>query len=91
VYQIIENPKMMSKDEIDKTFMGKWVYVVKANIDAHGTLIEGMPVVTGEFQFAGVEEGIYEKYDTEDYSGHLSYTLLSNNDMISSVFGVGWH
>ena len=61
MYQILENPRMMPSDEIDKTFDGKWVYVVKAHINPHGELIEGMPVVTGDYQFEGVEEGIYEK------------------------------
>jgi hypothetical protein len=91
VYEIINNPKMMSKQEIDKTYMGKWVYVVKANIDPHGTLIEGMPVVIGDYQFEGVDEGIYTEYDGKEYGRDLSYTLLPHDNAISSVFGVGWN
>ena len=90
MYVIIPNPKMMSKDAIDKAYMGKWVYIVKADIDPHGTLIKGMPVVLGEFQFDGVEEGIYTQFDGTEYGRDLSYNLLSNDDTISSVFGVGW-
>ena len=70
--------------------MTKWVYIVKANIDFHGALIEGMPVVTGEYQYDGVEEGIYAQFDGAEYGRDLSYTLLPHDDTISSVFGVGW-
>jgi hypothetical protein len=81
---------MMTKEEIDRTYDGRWVYVVKANIDNHGWLSEGMPVVLGEFQYAGVEEGIYNQYDSPEYEKRLSYTLLPNDNAISSVFGVTW-
>ena len=80
----------MSKAEIDTAFMGKWIYIVKAEIDPHGTLIKGMPVVLGEFQFAGVEEGIYKQFDGVEYGKDLSYNLLPHDNTISSVFGVGW-
>ena len=89
MYEIIGNPKMMSKADIDKIFMGKWIYIVNDNIDMHGTLIEGMPVVLGEYQFDGVEEGIYAQFDGTEYGSDLSYNLLPHGDIISSVFGVG--
>ena len=91
MYEIIKNPKIMSKAEIDKAYMGKWIYVVNADIDTHGTLIEGMPVVLGEYQFDGVEDGIYKQFDGAEYGRDLSYTLLPHDDTISSVFGVGCH
>jgi hypothetical protein len=89
MYKIIENPNMMSKAEIDRVYKGKWVYIVKANVDVHGTLVEGMPVVIGDYQFAGVEEGIYKQFDSDEYGRDLSYTLLPYDNSISSVFGVG--
>ena len=91
MYQIIENPKVMSKEEIEQKYSGYWVYIVQANINPHGTLIEGMPVVLGEYQFDGVEEGIYERFDLPKYGRRLSYTLVPHGNMISSVFGVGWN
>jgi len=87
-YQIIENPKMMTREEIIAAYTGKWVYVVKADIDEHGALIEGMPVVLGEYQFAGVEDGIYEQFDRDEYGRDLSYTLLPTGYVVSSVFGM---
>ncbi|MCL2821032.1 MAG: hypothetical protein FWD38_09465 [Oscillospiraceae bacterium] len=88
MYQIIENPKMMTSDDIDNTFMGKWVFIINANITRHGELIEGIPVVIGDYQFEGIEEGIYEKYKTSEYDKTLSYSLLSLDNTIVSVYGV---
>ena len=90
MYQILENPRMMSSDEIDKTFRGKWVYVVKADITRHGELIEGMPVVIADFHFEGVEEGIYKIYKTPEYGRRLSLSSLmrSYNDL-SLIFPEG--
>jgi hypothetical protein len=88
MYKIIENPRMMTQEEIVSAYNGKWIYVVKANFTPHGKLIEGMPVVLGEFQFDGVREGIYDQYDSEEYKERYSYTLLPNNGTISSVFGM---
>ena len=90
MYKIITNPCIMTKAEIDVKYNGNWVYIVKANIDKHGTLLKGMPVVIGEFQFAGIDEdeSIYSQFDGTEYGKKLSYTLLPNDDSIGSVFGV---
>ena len=89
MYEIISNPKMMTKDEIDRAYSGNWVYIVNANITVHGELIEGVPVVLGEYQFDGIEEGIYNQFDGEKFGQDLSYNLLPHDNTISSVFGLG--
>ena len=90
MYKILDNPRVMPSDEIDKTFDGKWVYVVKANITPHGELIEGMPVVTADFHFEGVEEGIYEMYKTPEYGRRLSRgSLLPASDDLNLVIPDG--
>ncbi|MCL2203174.1 MAG: hypothetical protein FWB88_04475 [Defluviitaleaceae bacterium] len=90
MYQVLDNPRMMQAEEIYKTFDEKWVYVVKANITPHGELIEGMPVVIGDYQFEGVEEGIYERYDVPEYSRWLSLScLLPSYDDLNLVFADG--
>jgi len=88
MYQIIESPKMMTKEEIRKAYYGKWVFVVNANITKHGNFIEGIPVILGNFQFEGIEEGIYDKYKGEVYGQTLSHMLIPMNNTISSVFGM---
>jgi len=89
MYQVLDNPRVMSSDEIDKTFDGKWVYIVKANITPHGTFIEGMPVVIGDFHFEGAEEGIYEMYNTPEYGRKMSHSLLLHYDDEVNTFYIG--
>ncbi|MCL2203856.1 MAG: hypothetical protein FWB88_07955 [Defluviitaleaceae bacterium] len=76
MYQVLDNPRVMPTEEINKTFDGKWVYVVNANITPHGELIEGVPVVIGDGHFEGVEEGIYEQYNAPEYGRKLSLSWL---------------
>ena len=88
MYQIIENPKIMSKDEIRKSYYGKWVFVVNAIISKHGKFIEGIPVILGNYQFEGIEDGIYDKYKGDEYGQTYSHMLIPMNNTISSVFGM---
>ena len=92
MYEIINNPKIMTKAEIDKTYNGKWVYIVKADINKHGTLITGMPVVIGDYQFEGVDEdrSIYDKYDSKEFEKRLSYPLYSLENFVS-VYTMEWN
>jgi hypothetical protein len=88
MYKIIENPHIMTQAEIDAAYTGYWIYVVKANITRHGELLSGMPVVLGSYQFEGVEEGIYKKYDGSEYRRRLSLNLLPLDNTIVSVYGM---
>ena len=85
MYEIIENPRMMTKAEIDETYDGKWVYIVKADINKHGTFFSGMPVVIGDYQFEGVdvERSIYDQFNSKEYGKHLSYPLFSLGNFVS--------
>jgi hypothetical protein len=78
MYQIIENPQMMSVEEIDKEFDGKWVYLTHTVRTPQRMLIEAMPVVIGDCPFDGVEDGIYEKFRDGSWGNRTSYTLLHN-------------
>jgi len=88
MYEILKSPQMLSREEIDQTFNGKWVYIVKAKFTPNDMLIEGMPVVTGDAPFDGVEDGIYNQFDNGDYGQSCSYTLLKQPNLISSVYNV---
>jgi len=88
MYQIVENPKMMIKEEIDKEFDGKWVYVVKANVTRHGELLEGMPVIVADSPYEGTEDGIYKMYRKSEYEERLDYNLKHYEPFISSNFAV---
>lgn len=44
-----------------------------------------MPVVLGDYQFEGVDDGIYAQFDAEEYGKDLSYTLLSQEVVVCSL------
>jgi hypothetical protein len=88
MYVILETPMMMSREEIEKTFDGKWVYIVKAIMNKHGELIEGMPVVSADSPFEGNEDGIYEQYNSKEYVKRVDYDLNHYEPFIPSVFSV---
>jgi hypothetical protein len=88
MYHVIENPKMMSGEDIDKKFDGKWVYVVKADITKHGEMLMGLPVVVADSPFEGRENGIYERYDSKEYAKRCAHNLKHYEPCIPSVFSV---
>lgn len=85
---IIENPVMMTEEEIEDTYNGKWVYVVNCEFDPGDALIRGMPVVVADRQFEDVDSGLYDRYDSQEYGDNLSISLLDTPLMIPSVFMV---
>jgi hypothetical protein len=90
MYEIINNPRVMTRDEIDNVYDGKWVYIVKAKFTPNESLIEGMPVVVGDIPYDGVDDGIYEQFNDKEYEQRYSHTLLDlPSYFISSVFNVG--
>jgi len=88
MYKIIENPQIMTKEDIDKMFDGKWIYIVKADITKHGELIKGMPVIIADEPYEGTEDGIYDKYNTYEFVKRCDYNLIHYEPFIPSVFAV---
>jgi len=78
----------MTKEEIDKEFDGKWVYIVKAEINKHGELLRGMPVVVADKPYEGNDDRIYEQYDSKEYVKRCDYNLKRYDPFIPSVFAV---
>ena len=88
MYIIIDNPKVLTKDEIEKEFDGKWVYIVKAKFTDSKSLVEGMPVVVADSPFEGNEDGIYEQFDSKEYVTRYACDLCHYEPFIPSVFAV---
>lgn len=74
--EIIENPVMMTRDEIKEAYDGKWVYVVNCEFGPGDYFMRGLPVVIADIQFEGVDTGLYDRYDTEQYGENLSMSFL---------------
>jgi hypothetical protein len=83
--QIIENPIMMTNEEIKAMYDGKWTYVVNCEFTPGRRLIRGRPVVVADMQFEDVASGIYDQYDAEEYGEKLSNSLLDTFGLIPSV------
>ena len=83
--QIIENPVMMSYNEMKSAFDGKWIYVVNCEFTPGDRLIRGIPVIVADMQFEGVDTGIYDKYDSDEYGATLSSSFLDTFGLIRSI------
>ncbi|MCL2604060.1 MAG: hypothetical protein FWD90_06245 [Defluviitaleaceae bacterium] len=66
--QAIENPTFMTADEIEKTFVGKWVYIVNAEFTRFMDFVGGIPVVYADDVFEGQKDGFYEQFRIPKYA-----------------------
>ena len=73
---ILENPVMMTYEEMRSMFDGKWIYVAKCEYTLGDSLIRGMPVVAADMQFEDVDSGIYKKFKTGEYGKTLSLSFF---------------
>ena len=84
-YSLLDHTEPISVAEIRRLYDGYWVYIVKAKRTETGGLIEGIPVVIGAVPYDGVEDGIYEKYKTDEYVERVGKSLRHNKGFISSL------
>ncbi|MDR2569779.1 MAG: hypothetical protein LBD23_05725 [Oscillospiraceae bacterium] len=84
-YTLLDHTEPISEAEIRKLYIGYWVYIVKAKLTETGSLIEGVPVVIGSGPYAGVQDGIYEKYKSEEFAKRYGMSLRHNRGFISSL------
>ena len=88
-YMQLDHNEPLSAAEIRRQYKGYWVYIVKAQFGAHGELLSGIPVIIGEIAADGAEDGIYEKYRSDEYEIRAGLNLLTNRGFISSLRIVG--
>ena len=88
-YKLLNHADPLSIEEIERLYEGYWVYIVKAKFGEYGELLSGIPVVIGERAANGAEEGIYEKFRSEEYNIRADLNLLPNRGFISSLRFVG--
>jgi len=84
-YTLLDHNEPMSSEEIRRLYTGYWVYIVKAKLTETYGLIEGIPVVIGSGPYAGVQDGIYEKYKSDEYVERVGISLRHNRGFISSL------
>ena len=86
-YKLLDHVEPLLIDEIRRLYTGQWVYLVKAKLGEHGELLSGIPVVVGAMAADGAEDGIYEKYKSEEYDVRADLNLLPNKGFVSSLRG----
>lgn len=87
--KIIENPVIMTREEMKSIYDGKWIYIVRCEFSPGGRIIRGVPVVVADRQFEDVDSGIYDKYDSEEYGEKLSKSYLHIPYCINRTVSLG--
>ena len=88
-YKLVNHTEPISEEEIERLYTGYWVYVVKSKKAETGRLLEGIPVIIGAVPYDGVEDGIYEKYKTDEYVDRVGISLRRGVGFISSLCPAG--
>ena len=88
-YKLLDHTEPLPIDEIRRLYKGYWVYLVKAQVGEFGEILSGIPVVIGDTAADGAEDGIYEKYRSDEYDIRADLNLLPNRGFISSFRIVG--
>jgi hypothetical protein len=84
-YKLLEHTAPLSVEEIRRLYKGYWVFIVKAAFDEYNGLVSGVPVIIGQMAYDGVEDGIYEVYESDEYGESADLSLLPNRGFISSL------
>lgn len=53
---------------MEKTFDGKWVFVVNANFTSNTKFLGGTPIVVADNVFEGHEDGFYAEFRASKYA-----------------------
>ena len=83
-YKLLNHKEPLSVEEIRKLYSGNWVYIVNSQFSCGRNLSSGIPVVCGDCAYAGAEDNIYEKFESEEYGEH-SELYLFKPELISAL------
>ena len=84
-YRLLDHTEPLPAAEIKRLYRGYWVYIVKAEFSEFNELLSGIPVVIGSTPSDGVEDGIYQKYRSEEYDIRADLNLLPNRGFIPTL------
>ena len=88
-YRLLDHKEPIPMSEIRRLYDGFWVFITKAVFKETGGVIEGIPVIIGSVPYDGVEDGIYEKYKSDEYAECIGKSLRHNRGFVSSLRIVG--
>ena len=84
-YVVLDNDRFMTAQEIEELYDGWWVFLTNAEFSEDRLLLGGIPRVIGKRAYAGVKDGIYDKFKSQDSGVVCDMVLLRNEATITSV------
>ena len=88
-YKLLDHTEPLPIAEIRRLYDGYWVFIVKAKYTETGGIIEGIPVIIGAVPYDGARDGIYDKYNSEEYAECIGKSLRHNRGFTSALRIVG--
>jgi len=73
-----EDRKMRSRVDIQKKYLGKWVFITNVRFTEYMELIEGIVILTADEAYEDIESGIYEEFrDKSKYGTVFGHDLIT--------------
>ena len=86
MYVVLDNAQMLSNEEINARYDGKWVFLTNCEFTPGSKLICGIPRVIADKQAEGVDDGVYDTYkDIEQFGETYGLNLLDFDYLIKNV------
>ena len=88
MYNVIENPVMMTETEIREAFDGKWVYIANVNFTPYRELLGGVPVVVADRIFEDQADGFFDEFRDKKYAPRADWDFTEPTpDLVNAFFG----
>ena len=86
MYIVLENAEVLTKEEINAKYDGKWVFLTHCEFTPGSRLICGIPRVIADKQSEGVDDGVYDVYkDSEQFGETYGHNLLDFDYLIKNI------
>ncbi|MDR2598948.1 MAG: hypothetical protein LBC73_01565 [Oscillospiraceae bacterium] len=72
--------KVMTREDIERTYNGKWVFLTWAVLTPGLLPLEGIPTVLADMPYEGTENGIYKKFKNKKKYGQLTTLNYSDSE-----------
>jgi len=80
MYEILENPQRMSREEVYEKYDGKWLFIIHLEGEPFQPWETGIPVVVADSDWEGDDEGIYDVYYDDPSITRLMHLSLIRDE-----------
>jgi hypothetical protein len=86
MYKVLTNTEILTREEINAKYDGKWIFLTNCVFTPGSKLIRGIPRVIADKQSEGVDDGVYDVYkDGEQFGETYGYNLLDFDYLIKTI------